>query len=91
MLKQYEKLMTNPAWASMRGMHVSPADPFLPDGTIMRGNVITRNIFYYPGRPESRYIGENGVNLQYSLTRFNWRTPRPGSNCWPPRPNAGSR
>lgn len=55
----------------MRGMHVSPADPFLPDGTIMRGNVITRNIFYYPGQPDSRYISENGVNLQYNVIDSN--------------------
>ena len=71
MLKDYERLMTNPAWAAMRGMHVSPADPFLPDGTIMRGNVITRNIFYYPSQPESRYIRENGVNLQHNTIDLN--------------------
>jgi parallel beta-helix repeat protein len=63
MLEEYQKLMTNPAWAAMRGMQVSPANPFLPDGTIMRGNRITRNIFYYPHQPDSRYISENGVNL----------------------------
>lgn len=71
MLKEYERLMTNPAWASMRGMHVSPAAPFLPDGTIMRGNVITRNIFYYPNQPDSRYIRENGVNLQHNTIDSN--------------------
>ncbi len=71
MLKEYERLMANPAWAAMRGMHVSPADPFLPDGTIMRGNVITRNIFYYPSQPDSRYIRENGVNLQYNTIDSN--------------------
>jgi parallel beta-helix repeat protein len=64
MLKEYERLMVNPQWATMRGMHVSPANPFLPDGTIMRGNQITKNIFYYPEQPESRYIRENNVNLQ---------------------------
>ena len=71
MLKEYEKLMANPAWAAMRGMHVSPANPFLPDGTIMRGNVITRNIFYYPNQPDSRYISENGVNLQHNTIDSN--------------------
>ncbi|HPS07836.1 MAG TPA: NosD domain-containing protein, partial [Kiritimatiellia bacterium] len=71
MLKEYERLMANPGWASMRGMHVSPADPFLPDGTIMRGNRITRNIFYYPGQPNSRYVSENGVNLQYNTIDSN--------------------
>jgi parallel beta-helix repeat protein len=71
MLKEYEKLMVNPAWASMRGMHVSPANPFLPDGTIMRGNRISKNIFYYPNQPNSRYISENGVNLQYNTIDYN--------------------
>jgi hypothetical protein len=32
----------------------------------MRGNEITRNIFYYPNQPDSRYILENGVNLKYN-------------------------
>ncbi len=71
MLKDYERLMTNPAWAAMRGMDVSPAAPFLPDGTIMRGNRITRNIFYYPHQPESRYVRENGVNFQHNTLDFN--------------------
>jgi len=71
MLKEYERLMANPAWADMRGMHVSPAAPFLPDGTIMRGNLITRNIFYYPNQPDSRYVRENGVNLQYNTINSN--------------------
>jgi hypothetical protein len=71
MLKDYERLMANPAWAEMRGMHVSPAKPFLPDGTIMRGNVITKNIFYYPDQPSSRYISENGVSLRYNTINSN--------------------
>ena len=71
MLKEYEKLMVNPAWKAMRGMQVSPANPFLPDGTIMRGNIITKNIFYYPSQPDSRYIRENGVNLQHNTIDFN--------------------
>ncbi len=71
MLKDYERLMANPAWAAMRGMQVSPANPFLPDGTIMRGNIITKNIFYYPNQPDSRYIRENGVNLQHNTIDSN--------------------
>ena len=71
MLKDYEQLMANPAWASMRGMHISPADPFLPDGTIMRGNIITRNIFYYPNQPDAGYISENNVNLQANVINSN--------------------
>lgn len=71
MLKDYERLMANPAWAEMRGMKVSPASPFLPDGTIMRGNRIARNIFYYPNQPGSRYISENGVNLRHNTIDSN--------------------
>lgn len=71
MLKEYGKLMVNPAWKAMRGMHVSPADPFLPDGTVMRGNKITKNIFYYPSQPDSHYIRENNVNLQHNRIDFN--------------------
>jgi len=71
MLKAYERLMANPEWAGMRGMHVSPADPFLPDGTIMRGNRIFRNIFLYPAQPDSRYVRENGVNLMHNLINSN--------------------
>lgn len=71
MLKDYERLMANPAWAAMRGMQVSPADPFLPDGTIMRGNRITQNIFYYPSQPGSWYIRENGVNLEHNTIDSN--------------------
>ncbi|MGI6390079.1 MAG: right-handed parallel beta-helix repeat-containing protein [Kiritimatiellia bacterium] len=70
-IKDYERLMTNPAWAEMRGMHVSPRDPFLPDGTVMRGNRITRNIFYYPNQPNSTYVRENGVNLEYNIINSN--------------------
>lgn len=70
-LKEYEKLMANPEWAKMRGMNVSPADPFLPDGTVMHDNVITRNIFYYPEQPASRYIRENGVNLRSNVINSN--------------------
>ena len=71
MLKDYERLMANPAWGAMRGMHVSPAAPFLPDGTVMRGNRITRNIFYYPNQPGSTYVRENGVNLAHNLINSN--------------------
>lgn len=70
-LAQYRELMANPEWAKMRGMHVSPEDPYLPDGTIMRGNRIERNIFYYPDQPESRYIRDNGVNLEHNTIDSN--------------------
>ena len=71
MLALHNKLMTNPEWVKMRGMHISPADPFLPDGSIMRGNKIERNIFYYPNQPQSQYIKSSNVNFEYNTIDFN--------------------
>ncbi|MDD3587327.1 MAG: right-handed parallel beta-helix repeat-containing protein [Thermoguttaceae bacterium] len=71
MLKAYDRLIANPQWKKMRGMHISPADPFLPDGTIMRGNRIERNIFYYPDQPESKYMSVRQVNFEYNSIDYN--------------------
>ncbi|MDO5580998.1 MAG: right-handed parallel beta-helix repeat-containing protein [Planctomycetia bacterium] len=71
MLVNHNKLLTNPEWKKMRGMHVSPEDPFLPDGTIMRGNKIERNIFYFPGQPESTYVRASNCNFEYNLFDYN--------------------
>lgn len=71
MIKRYDKLIKNPVWKHMRGMYVSPADPFLPDGNIMRGNIVEKNIIYYPNQPESSYIRASAVNLQYNIIDYN--------------------
>ncbi|MDA3926919.1 MAG: right-handed parallel beta-helix repeat-containing protein [Kiritimatiellae bacterium] len=71
MLKKHNELLKNPEWAKMRGMHVSPEDPFLPDGNMMRGNKVERNIFYYPNQPKSRYIKATNVNMEYNTIDYN--------------------
>lgn len=71
MLEGHNKRLTNPEWKKMRGMHVSPEDPFLPDGTIMRGNKIERNIFYYPDQSDSIYVRASNCNLEYNLFDYN--------------------
>ena len=71
MIQAYNDLMKNPEWAKQRGMNVSPENPYLPDGTIMHDNLIQRNIFYYPDQPNSRYISENGVNLESNKIDWN--------------------
>ncbi len=71
MVKIHNELLKNPRWAKMRGMHVSPEDPFLQDGSIMRGNIVEKNIFYYPNQPESSYIRASNVNLQYNIIDYN--------------------
>ena len=53
MLNDYNRLVENPEWKKMRGMAVPPKETILPDGTVMRGNRIERNIFYYPSQPKS--------------------------------------
>lgn len=71
MVKIHNELLKNPRWAKMRGMHVSPEAPFLQDGNIMRGNIIEKNIFYYPNQPESSYISAYNLNLQYNIIDYN--------------------
>ena len=71
MLRRYNELVENPEWKKMRGMAVPPKDTILPDGTIMRGNRIERNIFYYPGQPKSRYIRISNCNLEANVFDHN--------------------
>lgn len=68
---RWDKLAVNPDWFRMRGFKQSPADPFMPDGNIMTGNRIERNIFYYPDQPDSKYISINNVNLKYNTFNHN--------------------
>ncbi len=44
MLKGFESVADQPAWQTMRNMRLHPTNAPLPDGTIMAGNVFTRNI-----------------------------------------------
>ena len=71
MLKAYNQLVQNPEWKKMRGMAVPPKETILPDGTVMRGNRIERNIFYYPKQPGSRYIRVSRCNLQANIFDYN--------------------
>ena len=71
MVKDYNRLVQNPEWKKMRGMAVPPKETILPDGTVMRGNRIERNIFYYPKQPRSRYIRVSRCNLQANIFDYN--------------------
>ncbi len=70
-LPRYQKMAANPEWSKMRGFPQSPANPFLPDGNIMTGNKIEKNIFYYPEQPQSMYATITNVNLQYNTFDYN--------------------
>ena len=67
MLKAYNQLVENPEWKKMRGMAVPPKETILPDGTVMRGNRVERNIFYYPQQPKSRYLRISNCNLEANI------------------------
>ena len=71
MLKAYNKLVENPEWKKMRGMAVPPKETILPDGNVMRGNRIERNIFYYPRQPKSRYVRASNCNLEANVFDHN--------------------
>ncbi len=71
LVKQYNDRIKNPAWKKMRGMEVTPEDPYLPDGTIMHGNRIERNIFYYPDQPDSTYVRATNCNFESNTIDHN--------------------
>jgi parallel beta-helix repeat protein len=71
MLDAYNQLIRNPAWKKMRGMAVPPKETILADGTVMRGNRIERNIFYYPQQPQSRYVRISNCNLEANVFDHN--------------------
>lgn len=71
LVKQYNARIENPAWKEMRGMEVTPEDPYLPDGTIMHGNRIERNIFYYPEQPDSTYVRATNCNFESNTIDYN--------------------
>ncbi|MBL9114671.1 MAG: right-handed parallel beta-helix repeat-containing protein [Verrucomicrobiaceae bacterium] len=44
MIEGYDSVKDEPAWKGMRGMEINPRHPFRDDGTMMSGNVVSRNI-----------------------------------------------
>ncbi len=46
MIEGYESVAGLPAWRNMRNMDLHPKDAFHPDGTMMSGNIIRRNILF---------------------------------------------
>ncbi len=63
MIRNYDAVVNQPAWHKMRNMNIDPRNAVLPDDTIMSGNVVRRNIFYYH-RPEAALFKLSNVSLQ---------------------------
>ncbi len=70
MIKGYESVAHQPAWQNMRNMRLHPTQAVLPDKTIMSGNVLQRNIFYYRN-PAAKLFRFSHVNFHYNTSDYN--------------------
>lgn len=60
-----------PAWTNFPSLAHSPDDPFLPDGTVMRGNVVRDNQFFYPDQPTAVYARLRDCDLTANVFAAN--------------------
>ncbi len=70
MIKGYESVVNQPAWKNMRNMHTHPTKAVLPDRTIMSGNVLQRNIFYYRD-PKAKLFSFRTVSFEHNKSDYN--------------------
>ena len=84
MIETYEKAIQHPGWREMRNMHLHPRDAVLPDGKIMAGNRVQRNIFCYRAADAHLFKVRHfpfGHNVSdYNLVWNQGRTPRTGQS-----------
>ncbi len=78
MIKGYESVAKEPAWATMRNMKLHPTQAVLPDGTIMSGNALKRNIIAYRD-PQPKLYGMSNVAFDHNEFDHNlvWHYGRP--------------
>jgi len=78
MIKGWESVKDEPAWKSMRGMDVDPRNAFFPDGTMMSGNVIRRNIIAWHDA-SVRYVDFRHVLAAHNVSDRNlvWNGGKP--------------
>ena len=70
MVKGFEMVAGEPAWQNMRNMKTHPKDAILPDGLIMSGNTLSRNIFCYRDPPAQLYRFSN-VSFEHNAADYN--------------------
>ena len=70
MVKGYESVASQPAWRTMRNMRLPPQDAVLPDGKIMTGNVLLRNIIAYSD-PKAKLYQMRSVPFDHNLCDSN--------------------
>ena len=67
MIKNYESVIRQPAWQSLRNIGIHPTNAILADGNIMANNVIRRNIIAYTNDQAGLY---GYRNFSYDKNRF---------------------
>ncbi len=70
MVQGYEMVANQPAWQKMRNMQIHPKDAVLPDGKIMTGNVLNRNIIYYRD-PQAKLFSFRNLPLDHYESDYN--------------------
>jgi hypothetical protein len=70
MIKGYESVKGQPAWRNMRNMNIHPTQAPLPDGKIMTGNVLRRNIIFYRD-PKAKAVKMANVPLERNTSDYN--------------------
>jgi parallel beta-helix repeat protein len=70
MIKGFESVAKEPAWRTMRNMQLHPTQAVLPDKSIMSGNVLQRNIFYYR-KGAAKLFRFSHVNFDYNASDYN--------------------
>jgi hypothetical protein len=70
MVKGFEMVAGEPAWQNMRNMKTHPKDAILPDGLIMSGNTLSRNIFCYRD-PAAKLCRFSNVSFEHNQADYN--------------------
>lgn len=69
-IKGFQSIAGLPAWRELRGAEIDPRQAAGPDGLIMSGNVIRRNIVAWTD-PKIRYFWISKVNLSQNVVEKN--------------------
>lgn len=78
MVKGYESVIDQPAWKNMRNMDLHPKDAIRPDGTMMSGNLVQRNIMFSDA-PGVKYGDIRHASPEYNTIDYNlaWNNGHP--------------
>lgn len=70
MIDRYSRAIKQPGWAQLRGFIDPRTAVGREDKTIMTGNWVERNIFYFPAYPDSIY--SRHANCSLTANAFDW-------------------